>query len=90
MVYFFTGNKDNVAALWDVVSGSNGVCGSILCNAAAGWDGPTGFGTPNAAKLYAADTTTGGDAGGGGADDQPNGNSARAAAPAERRWRSAP
>ncbi|HEV7557021.1 MAG TPA: Ig-like domain-containing protein [Kofleriaceae bacterium] len=39
------------ASLFDVTSGSNGNCGNILCNATAGWDGPTGFGTPNASAL---------------------------------------
>ena len=39
------------SALFDVTSGSNGPCGTLLCNAAAGWDGPTGFGTPSAAAL---------------------------------------
>jgi hypothetical protein len=39
------------SALFDVTSGSNGPCGNILCNAATGWDGPTGFGTPSAALL---------------------------------------
>jgi hypothetical protein len=31
----------------DVTSGSNGSCGTVLCNAGTGWDGPTGLGTPN-------------------------------------------
>ena len=32
----------------DVTSGSNGYCGgAIVCRAAAGYDGPTGLGTPN-------------------------------------------
>ena len=35
------------SSLFDVTSGSNGTCGSILCNAAPGWDGPTGLGTPD-------------------------------------------
>jgi hypothetical protein len=36
-------------ALNDVVSGSNGSCGgTYLCTGAAGYDGPTGLGTPNA------------------------------------------
>jgi len=34
-------------ALFDITSGSNGSCRSALCKAAAGWDGPTGLGTPN-------------------------------------------
>jgi subtilase family serine protease len=39
-----THNKTN---LNDVTSGSNGNCGTALCIAQAGWDGPTGLGTPN-------------------------------------------
>jgi subtilase family serine protease len=36
------------ASLFDVTSGSNGNCGgSYLCTAGAGYDGPTGLGTPN-------------------------------------------
>jgi subtilase family serine protease len=35
-------------ALFDVTSGSNGSCGgSYLCSGTAGYDGPTGLGTPN-------------------------------------------
>ncbi len=30
----------------DITSGSNGSCGVPLCTARAGWDGPTGMGTP--------------------------------------------
>jgi hypothetical protein len=37
----------NAGAFYDVASGTNGNCGSILCKAGAGWDGPTGVGTPN-------------------------------------------
>jgi subtilase family serine protease len=38
----------HAGALNDVTSGSNGTCKpSYLCNAAAGYDGPTGLGTPN-------------------------------------------
>jgi len=32
--------------LKDILSGSNGSCGTAVCNAGAGWDGPTGLGTP--------------------------------------------
>jgi len=32
---------------FDVTSGSNGTCGTDLCNAGVGWDGPTGLGTPD-------------------------------------------
>jgi len=39
---------NNTGALNDVTSGSNGSCGgSYLCTAGAGFDGPTGLGTPN-------------------------------------------
>jgi subtilase family serine protease len=34
------------SALNDVTAGSNGTCGSYLCTAGAGYDGPTGLGTP--------------------------------------------
>jgi len=37
----------NAASLNDVTSGSNGNCGSYLCTAGIGYDGPTGLGTPN-------------------------------------------
>jgi hypothetical protein len=37
-------------ALYDVTSGSNGACGSYLCNGATGFDGPTGLGTPAGTK----------------------------------------
>lgn len=34
--------------LFDVTSGSNGFCGSsYLCTAVPGYDGPTGWGTPD-------------------------------------------
>lgn len=37
----------HTSSYFDVTSGSNGNCGSLLCNATTGWDGPTGLGTPN-------------------------------------------
>ena len=46
--------------LFDVTSGSNGSCGAPQCNAGAGWDGPTGLGTPNGAAAFAAGGGTGG------------------------------
>jgi subtilase family serine protease len=43
----------NTAALFDVTSGSNGSCGgSYLCTAGAGYDGPTGLGTPNGFSAF--------------------------------------
>jgi subtilase family serine protease len=56
-VYALAGNASSVnpgypyshtGGLFDVVSGSNGSCNpSYLCTAQAGYDGPTGLGTPN-------------------------------------------
>jgi subtilase family serine protease len=38
----------HASSLFDVTSGSNGSCGgSYLCTAVAGFDGPTGLGSPN-------------------------------------------
>jgi hypothetical protein len=45
---------------FDVTTGKNGSGGGALINAGAGWDGPTGLGTPNGATL------NGGGGGGGG------------------------
>jgi subtilase family serine protease len=69
-VYALAGNASAVtygsypyshtSALFDVTSGTNGNCrGSALCTAGAGWDGPTGLGTPNGAGafMYARVTT---------------------------------
>ncbi len=39
--------------LHDITSGSNGSCGgSYLCTAIKGYDGPTGWGTPNGIKAF--------------------------------------
>jgi subtilase family serine protease len=57
-VYALAGNAGSVnygsfpyshsSSLFDVTTGSNGSCGgSYLCTAGAGYDGPTGLGTPN-------------------------------------------
>ncbi|OQW48405.1 MAG: peptidase S8 [Proteobacteria bacterium SG_bin6] len=40
------------AYLNDVISGSNGSCGTYLCNAVPGFDGPTGLGTPNGLTAF--------------------------------------
>ncbi len=45
-------------ALHDVVSGSNGSCGTYLCNATVGFDGPTGLGTPNTTAAFAGAPAT--------------------------------
>jgi MYXO-CTERM domain-containing protein len=48
--FFYT----NASALHDVTTGSDGTCSvTQLCNAATGWDGPTGNGTPNGRALAA-------------------------------------
>jgi subtilase family serine protease len=40
-------------ALFDVTTGSNGTCSPAqLCTARAGWDGPTGLGTPNGTGAF--------------------------------------
>jgi subtilase family serine protease len=56
-VYALAGNAASVtygsypyshtSSLYDVTSGGNGSCGTYLCTAGAGYDGPTGLGTPN-------------------------------------------
>lgn len=38
--------------LYDVTSGSNGSCGAPVCQARAGWDGPTGLGTPKGVAAF--------------------------------------
>ena len=56
----------DTAALNDVTSGNNGSCTpSLLCTAAAGWDGPTGLGTPNGVAAFSAAGGGGGGGGGG-------------------------
>ena len=43
----------HTASLFDVTSGNNGSCSpSQLCTARAGWDGPTGLGTPNGTGAF--------------------------------------
>ncbi|MFF8596112.1 putative Ig domain-containing protein [Streptomyces sp. NPDC015220] len=46
--------------LYDVTSGSNGSCStSYFCKAATGYDGPTGWGTPNGTAAFTSGTSTG-------------------------------
>lgn len=40
------GHLGDSIVLHDVTSGSNGTCSTIMCKGAAGYDGPTGVGTP--------------------------------------------
>ncbi len=56
----------NMTAFNDVTSGTNGSCGSIVCNAQTGWDGPTGVGTPIGSKLAQLGTSGGGGGSGSG------------------------
>lgn len=50
----------NPTALNDLTSGSDGACGpAYLCTAQAGYDGPTGLGTPNGTRAFALGTVTG-------------------------------
>ena len=62
-VYTLAGNTGSItygsypyshsSSLFDVTSGSNGSCGgSYLCTAKAGYDGPTGLGTPNGTGAF--------------------------------------
>jgi hypothetical protein len=48
---YFRSTKGN-GNLNDVTSGSNGSCGTAVCNAGPGWDGPTGLGTPNGVDAF--------------------------------------
>src|SRR5262249_60613384 len=48
----------HTSQFFDVTSGKNGSCGGAMCNAGAGWDGPTGVGTPNGAVLNGSTTCT--------------------------------
>jgi subtilase family serine protease len=61
-VYALAGNAATVTygrfpyrhrvALNRVTSGSNGHCGTMLCVAGIGWDGPTGLGTPAGFRAF--------------------------------------
>lgn len=61
-VYALSGNTAGYPASYtwshssglnDVTSGSNGTCSpSVWCTAGAGWDGPTGLGTPNGTSAF--------------------------------------
>jgi hypothetical protein len=74
----------NTTAFNDITTGSNGSCSpAYLCTAGVGYDGPTGWGTPNGQALATASNTAPpvvpGDAGAGGADGgEGNGNGGQA------------
>ena len=40
------------ADLYEVTTGSNGDCGTYLCNGGAGYNGPTGLGTPDGLRAF--------------------------------------
>jgi subtilase family serine protease len=42
----------HTSGLTDITSGSNGRCGSYLCTAGTGYDGPTGLGTPKGTGAF--------------------------------------
>jgi len=42
----------------DITQGSNGSCGTIMCNAAIGYNGPAGLGTPNGDSGFKINTVT--------------------------------
>ncbi|MCT9090085.1 putative Ig domain-containing protein [Streptomyces sp. ASQP_92] len=50
----------HTGSLNDVTTGANGSCSpAYLCKAAAGYDGPTGLGTPNGTAAFTGGTSTG-------------------------------
>ncbi|MER5403221.1 putative Ig domain-containing protein [Streptomyces sp. NPDC002769] len=50
----------HTSSLYDVTSGNNGSCSpSYFCTATAGYDGPTGWGTPNGTAAFTSGTGTG-------------------------------
>jgi hypothetical protein len=64
-IYAATGHATATAQLsystpadfFDVTTGLDGSCGNYLCTAGAGYDGPTGNGTPNGAALNSGSCT---------------------------------
>jgi subtilase family serine protease len=42
----------HTGSLHDVTNGSNGSCSTTMCKGAAGYDGPTGVGTPNGLAAF--------------------------------------
>jgi hypothetical protein len=43
--------ESHATSFFDVTTGANGSCSGVMCHAGAGWDGPTGMGTPNGAAF---------------------------------------
>lgn len=42
----------------DVTQGSNGLCGTIMCSAGIGYDGPSGLGSPNGSNGFIQNSAT--------------------------------
>jgi hypothetical protein len=53
--FYRQGLRNGTGVLDDVLSGSNGSCGTYLCNAGSGFDGPTGLGSPYGAPSLLAE-----------------------------------
>jgi subtilase family serine protease len=49
--YYTEASQNGTGVLTDVTSGSNGSCGTYLCNGEVGYDGPTGLGSPYGAPV---------------------------------------
>jgi subtilase family serine protease len=67
---------DHATIFNDVTSGNNGTCATKVCDSGAGWDGPTGNGSPNQMAIAALTTPSGGTGGsnsGGGTGPTGNG-----------------
>jgi subtilase family serine protease len=43
---------DSADGFWDITAGSNGDCGTALCDSGVGYDGPTGLGTPRSLASF--------------------------------------
>jgi subtilase family serine protease len=51
---------EHTSNLFDVTSGANGSCSTAyLCTAGVGYDGPTGWGTPDGVTAFSSSSTTG-------------------------------
>jgi hypothetical protein len=51
--YLYAHYLGDPSAFNNITSGSNGDCGTVLCNAGPGWNGPTGVGTPDGTAGFA-------------------------------------
>ena len=51
--YLYAHYLGDPSAFNNITSGSNGDCGTVLCDAGPGWNGPTGVGTPDGTAGFA-------------------------------------